>query len=61
MRIAALILDLVPLAVFAQSVPAPVPENEVFKREDIGHASAAPTPEAGRTAAKPRQCPGRRW
>ena len=26
-----------------------MPENEVFKREDIGHALAAPTPEAGHT------------
>ena len=50
MRIAALLLSMVPLAVFSQSIPTPVPENEVFKREDIGHALAAPTPEAGRTA-----------
>src|ERR1700685_649670 len=50
MRTAALMLSLVPAAVLAQSMPAPVPENEIFKREDIGHALAAPTPEAGHTA-----------
>ncbi len=40
----------------AQTVPAPVPANEVFTREQIGHALSAPTPEAGRTAAERRQC-----
>jgi lanthanide-dependent methanol dehydrogenase len=39
-----------PAAVFAQTIPSPVPENEVFSREEIGHALAAPTPEAGHTA-----------
>ncbi len=34
-----------------------MPENEVFKREDIGHALAAPTPEAGHTAASPANAP----
>ena len=58
MRTAALLtLSLVPAAVFAQTVPAPVPENEVFKREDIGHALAAPTPQAGHTAASSANAP----
>ena len=30
-------------------------QNEVFTREQIGHALAPPTPEAGRTAAERRQ------
>jgi lanthanide-dependent methanol dehydrogenase len=38
-------------AALAQVIPAPVPESEVFSREEIGHALAAPTPEAGRTMA----------
>jgi lanthanide-dependent methanol dehydrogenase len=50
MRTAVLMLTLAPALVLAQTLPAPVPENEVFTREDIGHALAAPTPEAGRTA-----------
>ena len=57
MRTAFLILALAPLAAFSQTIPAPVPENEVFKREDIGHALAAPTPEAGHTAASPANSP----
>ena len=28
----------------AQTVPAPVPADEVFSREQIGHALSAPTP-----------------
>jgi lanthanide-dependent methanol dehydrogenase len=57
MRTAALMLTLVPAAVLAQSMPAPVPENEIFKREDIGHALAAPTPEAGHTAPSSANAP----
>jgi PQQ-dependent dehydrogenase (methanol/ethanol family) len=34
-----------------------VPENEVFTREDIGHALAAPTPEAGHTAPSTANAP----
>ncbi|MDB6102606.1 MAG: hypothetical protein JWO52_2605, partial [Gammaproteobacteria bacterium] len=37
---------LAPLPSFAQSVPAPVPQSEVFTREQIGHALAQPTPDA---------------
>jgi len=39
------------MSVAAQTVPPPVPANEVFTREQIGHALAAPTPNAGRTHA----------
>ncbi len=56
MRIAVL-LSFAPLVVFSQTIPTPVPENEVFKREDIGHALAAPTPEAGRTRASAANAP----
>ena len=41
----------------AQTVPSPVPEAEVFKREEIGHALSAPTPEAGNTAASAANAP----
>ena len=39
-------------AVAAQTVPAPVPAEEVFTREQIGHALSAPTPEAGHTSSE---------
>jgi lanthanide-dependent methanol dehydrogenase len=51
------LLALVPCAAVAQTVPTPVPENEVFKREEIGHALAAPTPAAGRTAPSAANAP----
>jgi lanthanide-dependent methanol dehydrogenase len=57
MRTAALVLAIAPLAAFSQTIPSPVPDNEVFKREDIGHALAAPTPEAGHTAASAANSP----
>ena len=59
MRILMLMLCLTPFISRAQTVnvPAPVPEDEVFKREDIGHALAAPTPEAGHTAASAANAP----
>jgi lanthanide-dependent methanol dehydrogenase len=41
----------------AQELPTPVPDNEVFKREDIGHAIAEPTPQAGKTAASAANAP----
>jgi PQQ-dependent dehydrogenase (methanol/ethanol family) len=52
MRILAAILVFAaaPLAVRSQTMPSPVPANEVFPREEIGHALAAPTPDAGKTA-----------
>jgi PQQ-dependent dehydrogenase (methanol/ethanol family) len=48
--LAALLMATVPLAAHSQTIPAPVPDNEVFTRAQIGHALAAPTPEAGKTA-----------
>jgi PQQ-dependent dehydrogenase (methanol/ethanol family) len=41
----------------AQNVPAPVPQNEVFSRESIGHALAEPTPQAGHTVASAANAP----
>jgi glucose dehydrogenase len=52
-----IVLTVTPLVALAQKVPAPVPPDEVFKREDIGHALTAPTPEAGRTAASAVNAP----
>ena len=43
-------LSLIPLMGVGQTVPGPVPENEVFTREQIGHALSAPTPGVGHTA-----------
>jgi glucose dehydrogenase len=45
------------LAAVAQKIPDPVPANEVFTREEIGRALAAPTPEAGHTAASLANAP----
>jgi PQQ-dependent dehydrogenase (methanol/ethanol family) len=50
-------LMLIPGLVAAQTVPPPVPASEVFTREQIGHALAAPTPAAGRTAASAANAP----
>ncbi len=41
----------------AQTIPAPVSQDEVFSREAIGHALAAPTPQAGRTTASAANAP----
>jgi len=41
----------------AQTLPGPVPASEVFPREQIGRAIAAPTPQAGRTNANPAGAP----
>jgi PQQ-dependent dehydrogenase (methanol/ethanol family) len=57
MRIAPYILTVAPIVVCAQTIPSPVPENEVFKREDIGHALARPTPGAGHTQASAANAP----
>jgi PQQ-dependent dehydrogenase (methanol/ethanol family) len=46
---ATLLLSSVSLALRAQTVPAPVPDNGVFTLKEIGHAIADPTPQAGRT------------
>ena len=42
---------------WAQTCRTPVPESEVFTREQIGHALAAPTPQAGHTAASAANAP----
>jgi lanthanide-dependent methanol dehydrogenase len=47
----------IPATAMPQTIPAPVPQNEVFSREEIGHALAAPTPDAGRTAASEADAP----
>jgi lanthanide-dependent methanol dehydrogenase len=52
-----LLVALFPLALAAQTVPAPVAENEVFSRESIGHALSEPTPQAGHTAASAANAP----
>jgi lanthanide-dependent methanol dehydrogenase len=57
MRTLVPILALIPLFVAAQTMPTAVPESEVFKREDIGHALSAPTPDAGKTAPSTADAP----
>jgi lanthanide-dependent methanol dehydrogenase len=52
-----LLFGFLPCAAVAQTVPAPVPDNEVFTREEIGHSVAAPTPEAGRSAPSEANAP----
>jgi lanthanide-dependent methanol dehydrogenase len=52
-----LALSLIASVATAQTVPAPVPQSEVFTREQIGHALAAPTPDAGRTAPSEANAP----
>jgi PQQ-dependent dehydrogenase (methanol/ethanol family) len=47
----------IPATAMPQTIPATVPQNEVFSREEIGHALAAPTPDAGRTAASEADAP----
>src|SRR5579871_5403009 len=41
----------------AQTLPAPVPANEVYTLASIGHAIAAPTPQAGRTQPSAANAP----
>ncbi len=41
----------------AQTVPPAVPASEVFTADQIGHALAAPTPEAGHTAPSEANAP----
>ena len=54
--LAAMTMLLASVGALAQTVPPPVPAEEVFTPEQIGHALAAPTPEAGQDGAKRRQC-----
>jgi lanthanide-dependent methanol dehydrogenase len=48
---------LVPLAASAQNVPPATPADEVFRPDVIGHALAAPTPQAGHTAPSAANAP----
>ena len=52
-----LLVGLLPFAATAQTIPPPVPASEVFPRESIGHALAAPTPQAGHTAPSAANAP----
>ncbi len=51
------IISLFPLASLGQTIPSPVPDNEVFTREQIGHALTAPTPNAGKAAPSVANAP----
>jgi PQQ-dependent dehydrogenase (methanol/ethanol family) len=48
---------LLPLCAAAQTVPEPVPQEEVFTADQIGRAIADPTPNAGKTAASAANAP----
>src|ERR1700723_874315 len=50
-------LSLTPLVAISQVIPAPVPESEVFTREEIGHALAPPTPSVGKAAPSAADAP----
>ena len=52
-----LALATAPPVLLAQKVPAPVPAGEVFTREQIGRALAAPTPQVGPTSASAAAAP----
>jgi PQQ-dependent dehydrogenase (methanol/ethanol family) len=56
-RFVLLLMMIAPPAARAQTMPAAVPENEVFSREEIGHALSPPTPQAGRTAPSEANAP----
>jgi PQQ-dependent dehydrogenase (methanol/ethanol family) len=51
------VLTLLPLAAAAQTMPAPVPQDEVFAADRIGHALSPATPDAGRTAPSAANAP----
>jgi len=46
-----------PLAALAQKIPEPVPMDEIFNNQGIGHAIAEPTPNAGHTAPSAANAP----
>ena len=48
---------LLPGTALTQTIPAAVPADEVFTREQIGHALSPPTPAAGRTAPSATNAP----
>ena len=51
------LLGAAPLPALAQALPDPVPMDEVFNNQGIGHALAEPTPDAGRTAPSAANAP----
>ena len=57
MQFLSVVTVLLPVMALAQTVPAGVPAEEVFSREQIGHALAAPTPGVGRTAPSSANAP----
>src|SRR3984885_5457127 len=59
MKVRAFVLSfsLMPLVAISQVIPAPVPESEVFTREEIGHALAPPTPQVGKAAPSAANAP----
>lgn len=56
-RLLLMIWGLLPWSVLAQTVPDPVPQEEVFSAEQIGHALSDPTPDAGKTAPSAANAP----
>src|ERR1700677_3570604 len=50
-------LSLTPLVATSQVIPAPVPESEIFPREQIGHALAPPTPNVGKAIPSAANAP----
>src|SRR5262245_53230642 len=58
MRLLALLIVMaIPIVAQAQTMPTPVPAEEVFTREQIGRALADPTPSAGKTAPSAANAP----
>src|ERR1700678_3834290 len=59
MKIGVFVLGLLltPFVAISQVIPAPVPESEVFTREEIGHALAPPTPNVGKAAPSAANAP----
>jgi PQQ-dependent dehydrogenase (methanol/ethanol family) len=51
------VFSLVPVCAAAQTVPAPVPQEEVFSASQIGQALSEPTPDAGKTAPSAANAP----
>src|SRR3569833_511399 len=49
--------SLLPLYAAAQTVPPPVPQEEVFTASQIGQALSPPTPEAGKTVPSTANAP----
>jgi glucose dehydrogenase len=50
-------LSFTPFVATAQVIPTPVPESEIFTREEIGHALAPPTPNVGKATPSAANAP----